>query len=297
MLAEFDGRRGAGDADVGRPQARAGSPCSRWPIGSPNRSASCPCSSARRRWSAHLDQPPPVPPWPAPGWCSSRARPRPSRTQADRRSRRRGHQDGDRGHGRLRPGVVAGVTPFDANRPWRCSSPSMAMTLCRVRRCLSSPRNTWCGPLPWPMRWPVTGRPRSRQDGGRQPDRRRPARRGDPDHRGDEQLRGRLYAGRGIRLAGHRGRTARPAARLRPDRPRPGLAGRSTANCTRAGSILGGATASAAHMAAAARQIGYPDMDSVIMRVMTTRPNPFGSRALTPACRSDRPRWPRSPWP
>ena len=44
----------------------------------------------------------------------------------------------------------------------------------------------------------------------------------------------------------------------------------------------GGATASAAHMAAAARQIGYPDMNSVIMRVMTTRTNPFGPRALDP---------------
>ena len=32
---------------------------------------------------------------------------------------------------------------------------------------------------------------------------------------------------RGIRLAGHRGRPARPAPRLRPDRPRPGRAGRS----------------------------------------------------------------------
>ena len=35
---------------------------------------------------------------------------------------------------------------------------------------------------------------------------------------------------RGVRLAGHRGRPARPDPRLRPDRPRPGLAGRSTAN-------------------------------------------------------------------
>ncbi len=45
----------------------------------------------------------------------------------------------------------------------------------------------------------------------------------------------------------------------------------------------GGAMASAAHMAAAARQIGYPDMESVMMRVMTTRLNPFGSRLRDPA--------------
>ncbi len=45
----------------------------------------------------------------------------------------------------------------------------------------------------------------------------------------------------------------------------------------------GGGIASAARMAAAARQIGYPDMDSVIMRVMTTRVNPAGSRFRDPA--------------
>ena len=41
--------------------------------------------------------------------------------------------------------------------------------------------------------------------------------------------------------------------------------------------------ASAAHMAAAARQVGYPDMNSVIMRVMTTRVNPSGPRVHDPA--------------
>ena len=41
--------------------------------------------------------------------------------------------------------------------------------------------------------------------------------------------------------------------------------------------------ASAAHMAAAARHAGYPDMDSVIMRVMTTRVNPSGPRVDDPA--------------
>ncbi len=45
----------------------------------------------------------------------------------------------------------------------------------------------------------------------------------------------------------------------------------------------GGATASAARMADAARLIGYPDMNSVIMRVMTTRLNPFGSGFQDPA--------------
>ena len=45
----------------------------------------------------------------------------------------------------------------------------------------------------------------------------------------------------------------------------------------------GGAMASAAHMAAAARQVGYPDMNSVIMRVMTTRVNPSGPRVHDPA--------------
>ncbi|MGO9467334.1 MAG: carboxypeptidase regulatory-like domain-containing protein [Isosphaeraceae bacterium] len=44
----------------------------------------------------------------------------------------------------------------------------------------------------------------------------------------------------------------------------------------------GGGTASAAHMAAAARQVGYPDMDSVIMRVMTTRPSLSGPRVFDP---------------
>jgi hypothetical protein len=44
----------------------------------------------------------------------------------------------------------------------------------------------------------------------------------------------------------------------------------------------GGGTASAAHMADAARLVGYPDMDSVIMRVMTTRVNPFGPRFQDP---------------
>ncbi len=39
--------------------------------------------------------------------------------------------------------------------------------------------------------------------------------------------------------------------------------------------VLGGAMISAAHMAAAARFIGYPDMESVMMRVMATRVNPF----------------------
>ncbi|MFI5456457.1 MAG: carboxypeptidase regulatory-like domain-containing protein [Isosphaerales bacterium] len=44
----------------------------------------------------------------------------------------------------------------------------------------------------------------------------------------------------------------------------------------------GGGTASAAHMAAAARRVDYPDMHSVIMRVMTTRPITSGPRAFDP---------------
>ncbi|MGP0068023.1 MAG: carboxypeptidase regulatory-like domain-containing protein [Isosphaeraceae bacterium] len=44
----------------------------------------------------------------------------------------------------------------------------------------------------------------------------------------------------------------------------------------------GGMTASAAQIAACARQAGYPDMNSVIMRVMTARLNPFGSGIQDP---------------
>ena len=36
-------------------------------------------------------------------------------------------------------------------------------------------------------------------------------------------------------------------------------------------------------MAAAARQVGYPDMNCVIMKVMTTRVNPSGPRVHDPA--------------
>ncbi len=46
---------------------------------------------------------------------------------------------------------------------------------------------------------------------------------------------------------------------------------------------FGGAMTAAVPMAAAARHVGYPDMNSVIMRVMTTRPNPSGLRVFDPA--------------
>ena len=45
-----------------------------------------------------------------------------------------------------------------------------------------------------------------------------------------------------------------------------------------------------------ARHAGYPDMDSVIMRVMATRTSPGGRDSSTPPWRSNRPRWPRSRW-
>ena len=226
-----------------------------------------------------LDQPDRSMPWRRPARCSPAwAAPRPAASSSTRPSRRPLAW----GPTATRPSIAGSspgagpVRPEEGPRPDRAmQGPQRQGTLHRDDR--RGDRHDRPGAGRRHGRYPVHRRHRWRvhQDRGRLPDRRRPARRGGQGSRGDEGPRGRQDAGRGLRLAGPGRRHARPIAGVRPHRPRPGRADRQSQAVRELG-LLRRRDRVGPRIAATAKDIGYPDMDSVVMRVLATRPG--GSR-------------------